>query len=110
MKEETRVFHIIVRPYEEGYMAMCRETGLIRYGQTQEIAHKKLFSATKTLLKAVENDPRLEDSLSVGLPFKYKLLFDYTVFLFVLQFFTNRAMNNLRVANTPISEFNAAFC
>ncbi len=67
-------------PYKNGYMAFCKETGIVRGGKTLEEARDALFVATKTLVEAVSENPRLHPSLSVGLPWRYRLLFHWTVF------------------------------
>ena len=79
MKKESYTFNILVMPFEDGYMSMCKETGLIRQGRDVSEARNAMFSAMKALIDAVCEDERLEPSLSVGLPFSYKTLFYKTL-------------------------------
>lgn len=85
-KLDNIVLRILIMPYEDGYLAMCRETGLIRFGKTLVEAREAIFSSTQTLIEAVEKDNALLPSLSVGLPFNYLMLFDWTRTKMLLRF------------------------
>jgi len=95
-------------PYENKYLALCKETGLVRSGDTLEEARDALISSTKTLVSAVIKDPRLEPSLKAGLPFRYRVLFDWTVFKMLTRIITCLAMNKLLYQRQPISDFNTS--
>lgn len=69
------VLNMLVMPYENGYMALCKETGIVRGGATLEEARRALLSANKTLVETVREDGRLTPSLAVGLPLRYRALF-----------------------------------
>ena len=101
MKKETYTFNILVMPYEGGYMSLCKETGLIRQGSTLHGARDAMFSAMQTLINAVCEDQRLEPSLSVGLPFKYKVLFRYTV----LKMVASTTMDKLMYEKNSLQDF-----
>jgi predicted RNase H-like HicB family nuclease len=101
MKKETYTFNMLIMPYEGGYMSMCKETGLIRQGKTLDEAHTALFSAMKTLIKTVCDDNKFEPSLSVGLPFKYWLLFNFTV----LKIIVNSTMDKILFEKSNLQDF-----
>src|SRR3989344_5953414 len=88
-------FNILVMPYEGRYLALCRETGLIRDGSTLEEARDALFSATQTLVQAVERDSSFTPSLVAGLPIRYRVLFDFTVLKILAVYFFRHTMNPL---------------
>lgn len=79
-------------PYENGYVAMCKETGIIRSGKTLGEARDAIVSSTETLIEAVVADNKLEPSLKVGLPFKYQALFNWTVFKLLCRFAMDRVL------------------
>ncbi|MDP3962847.1 MAG: hypothetical protein Q8Q03_03205 [bacterium] len=63
-------------PYEEGgFLAMCRETGVIKQAGTVEEAKEKLISSTKLLTETALKDSRFAINLRAGLPMKYKIIF-----------------------------------
>jgi len=90
-RQKQLILNFLIMPYEDGYMALCRETGLIRSGRDLDGAYKAIESATKTLLEAVQADKKLQPSLRVGLPIAYRILFYWTVFKILF----NNAMDNL---------------
>ena len=75
MRNKPFRISIIVRPYQGRYIALCKETGLIREANTFEDAKDRIFSATYTLLEAYQDDPQIEPSLSMGLSFRYRVLY-----------------------------------
>ena len=75
---------ILVRPYQGRYIAICKETGVIREAHTFEEARRAIFSATLTLLKAVEKDKRLLPSLDLGLSFGMKVFYYRSVLTFLV--------------------------
>lgn len=79
-------------PYEGGYMAMCKETGIIRSGKTLWEARDAILSSTETLIGAVVADNKLTPSLEVGLPFKYRALFNWTVLKILCRFAMDRVL------------------
>jgi hypothetical protein len=96
---------ILVRPYRGRYIAMCKETGIIREANTITEARDAIFSATFTLLKAVDDDPSLEPSLRLGLSFKMKVFFWFSLVQFIFlhmrkrivdTFFTQGTASDLR--------------
>jgi predicted RNase H-like HicB family nuclease len=100
MKKEY-TFNVLVLPYEDGYMSMCKETGLIRQGKTLDEAHEAMDIAMKTLIKTVCADNKLEPSLSVGLPFKYWFLFNWTVFKIVI----NSTVDKILIQTSSLQDF-----
>ncbi len=87
---ENLTLNFLIMPYEDGYMAMCKETGIIRSGKTLEKARDAVISSTETLIEAVVADNRLAPSLEVGLPFKYRALFNWTVLKILCRFAMDR--------------------
>lgn len=104
-KLENLTFNFLVMPYEDAYMAMCEETGIIRSGATPESAREALISATETLVKAVMENQKLEPSLTVGLPFRYKLLFNWTVTRILFRILTRIAMDRFFYQTRPARDF-----
>jgi len=87
---ENLTLNFLVMPYEKGYMAMCKETGIIRSGKTLGKARDAIISSTETLIEAVVADDKLTPSLDVGLPFKYRVLFNWTVLKILCRFAMDR--------------------
>lgn len=87
---ENLTLDFLIMPYEDGYMAMCKETGIIRSGKTLEKARDAIISSTESLVEAVVADKRLIPSLEVGLPFRYRVLFNWTVFKILCRFAMDR--------------------
>lgn len=102
-------FNILVMPYENKYMALCKETGIVRAGDTLEEARDAIFSATKTLVETVKHDSKLQPSLVVGLPLRYRLLFNWTVFKMFTHLLTRAAMEKFLYQTQPIQTFNSTF-
>jgi hypothetical protein len=73
---------ILVRPYDGRYIAICKETGVIREARSFEDARDAIFSATLTLLREVEKDPEAAINLSLGLSLGMRLFFDWSVLMF----------------------------
>gem|GEM_PF-3089375 len=89
---ENLTLNFLVMPYEDGYIAMCKETGIIRTGKTLGKARDAIISSTETLIGAVVGDTKLAPSLNVGLPFKYRALFNWTVFKILCRFAMDRVL------------------
>lgn len=89
---ENLTLDFLIMPYEDGYMAMCKETGIIRSGKTLEKARDAIISSTESLIEAVVADSRLTPSIKVGLPFKYRALFNWTVFKILCRFAMDRVL------------------
>lgn len=89
---ENLTLNFLVMPYEDGYIAMCKETGIIRSGKTLGKARDAIISSTETLIEAVIADSGLTPSLKVGLPFKYSVLFNWTVFKILCRFAMDRVL------------------
>ena len=102
---EDITLSILVMPYKGAYLAMCYETGVIRQGSTLIEARDAIFSATDTLVEAVRQNHDIQVSLSVGLPLRYRLLFNFTV----LRIITRVAMQKLVYLRQPLSGFEPAF-
>lgn len=100
-------FTLLVMPYENKYMALCKETGIVRAGNTPEEARDAVFSATKMLFEAVSRDSKLQPSLRVGLPLRYRLLFNWTVFKMFTHLFTRNATKKFLYQTQPIQTFNS---
>lgn len=101
MKKETYTFNVLVMPYEGGYMSLCKETGIIRQGSSIHEAREAMFSAMKTLIDAVCEDEKLEPSLSVGLPLKYRVMFHWNVFKMV----ASSTMDKLMYEKNSLQDF-----
>lgn len=102
---ESLTLNFLIMPYENGYMAMCKETGLIRSGKTLDEARDAIFFSTDTLIKAVMKDERLIPSLKVGLPFKYNILFNWIVFKILCRF----AMKKFLYETNLVGDFRSDF-
>ena len=86
-------------------MAMCEQTGVVRSGRTPNEARDAIVSATETLIKAVIDNPKLEPSLTIGLPFRYKVIFNWTVAKILTHLLTRAAMNKLFYQTQSIKDF-----
>jgi hypothetical protein len=102
--KENITLTVLVMPYEGEYMAMCRETGLIRSGSTLGEAKRAIESSTSVLFEAVAKDDALRRSLFVGLPIKYRILFDWTV----VKIFLRLAVRDMLYQKTPSYQLCAA--
>ncbi len=89
---ENLTLNFLAMPYEDGYVAMCKETGIVRSGKTLGKARDAIISSTETLVEAVVADNKLAPSLEVGLPFKYRVLFNWTVFKILCRFAMDRVL------------------
>jgi predicted RNase H-like HicB family nuclease len=99
---------ILVMPYESNYIALCKETGIVRGGKTLEEARDALFSATKTLIEAISENPALRPSLSIGLPLRYRLLFYWTVFKILTGLGANAFKERFLYQIQPLHPFDHA--
>jgi predicted RNase H-like HicB family nuclease len=95
------IFSILIMPYEDGYMAMCKETGLIRQGTTLDEAHAAIMSAMNTLISLVLKDNKYEVNLSVGLPLAYRVVFHWTITKMHFQ----SAMKQLKFERNTLKDF-----
>jgi hypothetical protein len=89
---ENLTLNFLAMPYEDGYIAMCKETGIIRSGKTLGEARDAIISSTEALIGAVADDIKLLPSLHVGLPLKYRALFNWTVFKILCRFAMDRVL------------------
>jgi len=102
---EGLTLRILVMPYKDGYLSLCKETGEIRSGRTLEEARDAMFSATNTLIEAVIKQPEFAASFRVGLPLRYNILFNWTLFKMVCMAFFHKAMDNLLYVSNDVSTF-----
>jgi hypothetical protein len=103
MKNKT--FNILAMPYKNNYIAICKEAGIIRGGQTLEAALDAVLSATNTLTEEVRNNPALYPSLVVGLPWRWRLLFYWTLFKMFTRLGTNASVKRFLYQTQPIQVF-----
>jgi predicted RNase H-like HicB family nuclease len=101
MKNKHYIFNVLIMPYGGGYMAMCKETGLIRQGNTLKDADQALFNAMSTLVQAVAENNHLEPSLAVGLPLRYRLLFKWTL----IKMFLHSTMEKFEFQRNTLQDF-----
>ena len=90
-------------------MALCKETGIVRAGDTLEEARDAIFSATKTLIDAVKENQHLQSSIKVGLPFRYRLLFNWTIFKMFTHLLTRTAVKRFLYQTQPMHIFSSGF-
>ena len=100
-KEMTFRF-LIIGSKNKGYIGMCKETGVIRGGQSVEILEKQLINSTVAIINTVMKDEKYLPSLYSGLPFKFTLQFYYYLLRilfrrfvsgFEISFFTRNTSN-----------------
>ncbi len=94
---------VLIRPYKGRFVGMCAETGFVFEEETFDKIQHRLFSAIVSLLKEVERDPSLMPSLSLGLPFKYKIFF----YRSALAFYFLKWWWNMRTIGSLIMQGNA---
>lgn len=102
-------FNILVMPYEDKYMALCKEAGIVRAGDSLEAARAAIFSAMKTLVAAVHANPKLQPSLTVGLPLHYRFLFNWTVFKLFTRLCTRAMVKKFLYQTEPLQAFGSQF-
>ena len=70
---------MIIASRDGNVLGMCKETGIIREGKTLNEVGKKLIKSTTLLIDTVLKNPAYLPSLKVGLPFKYQMLYYFTL-------------------------------
>jgi len=78
------------------YVGICKEFGFIEESNSIEAVEKRLKDSAILLLKTVAKDPRLEPSLRLNLPLKYRLLFYVVPFIASLANFFKKFRGNIR--------------
>ena len=91
---------ILVRPYQGRYIAICKETGVVREAQTFEQAKRAIFSSTIALLKEFKQDEGLQACFEVGLSIPMAAFFYWSCFLFLCLQMTTRIKNTLIMQET----------
>jgi len=72
--EKGSISFLIFRK-DDKYIAVCKEFGFVEEAKTEQEALKRILNSAKLLLDTVSKNPRLEPSLNVGAPFRYRILF-----------------------------------
>ena len=99
------IFHFLVIPYEGKFLALCKETGISRAGDSLEAARDALLSSTQVLVEEVNKEPRFEPSLTIGLPLRYQILFHWTVLKISFRFMVDKIMYQTK----SIQDFSPRF-
>jgi len=102
---------LIIGIGEERYIGLCKELGFIEEGKTMEEVEKHLVNSTLLLLKTVKENPEFEESLNLGLPFRYRLLFHTIPLVALIASFSNKLSANIRffTSDIPSPRYGEAF-
>ena len=84
----------------KGYLGMCKETGIIRDGQTPLEVEKKLINSTLAIIDVASKDAKYIPNLYIGLPVKFKVKFYYYLLVVLFKRFMDDFEINFFTRNT----------
>ncbi|MFH1412689.1 MAG: hypothetical protein ABIG10_01525 [bacterium] len=78
------IFSFLIYKKNNTFYGICRETGYVEEGNSENEVFNKLTNGTKAILKAIKNNPKLLPSINNRPPLKYRLLFYWIPFYYSL--------------------------
>ncbi len=100
LQNEMKFSFLVTGSKNKGYIGMCKETGVIRGGQTLLGVENELINSTTAIIETVMKDEKYLPSLNSGLPFKFKLNFYYYLLMILFRKFMDDLEINFFTRNT----------